>query len=71
MQEVPLFRRAVSEGGRTVVSDEKAVQYTTIHHQNLRLGRSAGFPDATQFYCYRRGGGEAIDGEHLQCFHNN
>ena len=61
MLEVPLFRRAVWKGGSVHISPYKSVQYTTIHHQNLRLGKSAGFSEPLGLYNYRRGAGEAID----------
>lgn len=62
MQEIPLCRRAVRLDGQLVTSPTKALQYTTIHHQNVRLGEEAGFKDRFTFYNGRRGGGEGING---------
>ena len=61
MMEVPLLRRAVSKGGVVNISPYQAVQYTTVNYQNVRLGKSAGFPEPLKLYNYRRGAGEAID----------
>ncbi|KAI9770756.1 MAG: hypothetical protein M1840_003006 [Geoglossum simile] len=61
MLEIPVFRRAVSEGGQVITSPTKALQYATIANQNLRLGKSTGFKDPFRFYCLRRGAANAIN----------
>jgi hypothetical protein len=64
--KVPIFRQAVQTPDGLVASERKALRYPAFMFYIDRLGWAAGFAQTLTSYCFRRGTGNAVDGE--SCF---
>ncbi|KAI9729334.1 MAG: hypothetical protein M1818_008541 [Claussenomyces sp. TS43310] len=60
--KMPIFRQAVSTLNGFATSNTKAMRYSTYVYYLIRLGWAAGFEQNLTCYCFRRGAGNAVDG---------
>lgn len=62
MLKVPIFPQAARTSDELVISEHKALRYSTFTYYLDRLGWAAGFSQKLTSYCFRWGPGHAADG---------